>query len=175
MNNIESNRNMYDILPQEEVSSTKESWDDMVSQHENYLQANMSIQDTDNGQNNNKTNHIMEPIAKSLGSSLLGSTDTGSLMTDEDPVQTNLQTYRIREAKLEKMKDITVPVYAKPEIYAQGSEKNEIISLTKQKPCDEPMLDNPFSKQHLKKDTSTRSSDIVMETIEKEVEFTTVI
>ncbi|CAG8792030.1 9668_t:CDS:2, partial [Gigaspora margarita] len=155
------------------------------------------------------------------------STDTGSLMIDEDPVQTNLQTdkdqvpsmenkflllcnyYReIKEAKLEEVKDITVPVYAKSEIYAQGSAKNEIIFLTinmdttnpkkaiinmvsnielptfpsvsnsliaKREPYNKSTLDNPFSKQHPEEDTSTRSSDIVMETTKKEIEFTIVI
>ncbi|KAF0436582.1 hypothetical protein F8M41_004675 [Gigaspora margarita] len=96
MNNIESNRNMYDILPQENVSSTKESWDDMVSQHENYLRANTSVQETNNGQNNNKTNHVTEPIAESSGSLLLRSTDAGSFMTNEDPVKQTYKQIRIR-------------------------------------------------------------------------------
>ncbi|CAG8812671.1 2268_t:CDS:2, partial [Gigaspora margarita] len=149
-NNIESNRNMYDILPQEEVLSTKESWD------------SNKVQD----------HHYLGPL----------------IMTDEDPVQTNLQTDKdqeIRETKLEEVKDATVPVYAKSETYAQGSEKNENIILTSMEseallqiaarltqflPSD--ITQNVWSEAE---DISTRSSDIVIKTVEKEVEFTTVV
>ncbi|CAG8814121.1 11000_t:CDS:2, partial [Gigaspora margarita] len=102
-------------------------------------------------------------------------------------------------------KDATVPIYTKSETYAQGSEKNENISLTivninttnpKEATInmvsniklptsfsvsnslilhDKPTLNNPYSEQHLEENIFTRSSDIVMETVEKKVEFTTVV
>ncbi|CAG8785570.1 18795_t:CDS:2, partial [Gigaspora margarita] len=184
MNNIESNRNMYDILPQEEVSSTKESWDDMVSQHKNYLRANTSVQETDNGQNNNKTHD---------------GTHCRKLRI--------IITQEIREAKFEEVKDATVPVYAKSETYAQDITQNvwsEAVNMNttnpkeatinmvsnielptspsvsnswiaEREPHDEPTLDNPYSEQYPEENISTRSSDIVMETVEKKVEFTTVV
>ncbi|CAG8842058.1 7624_t:CDS:1, partial [Gigaspora margarita] len=51
----------------------------------------MSVQEIDNEQNNNKTNYMIESILESSGSLLYRSTDTGPLITDENPVQTNLQ------------------------------------------------------------------------------------
>ncbi|CAG8477276.1 25202_t:CDS:1, partial [Gigaspora rosea] len=59
MSNFTSRKNMYSLSLQEEDSSTKESWDDMVSQDKSQLLLNMSIQEIDNGQNNNKE-HMLE-------------------------------------------------------------------------------------------------------------------
>ncbi|CAG8748517.1 39161_t:CDS:2, partial [Gigaspora margarita] len=90
INNIKSNKNMYNILLQEEGSSTKESWDDMVSQYESYLQANISVQEIGNRQNNNKE-HMTKFNSESSGLLQHGSTDNGHFITDKDPFKTNLQ------------------------------------------------------------------------------------
>ncbi|CAG8821534.1 28248_t:CDS:2, partial [Gigaspora margarita] len=160
----------------------------------------MSVQETNNGQNNNKTNYMMEPIAESSGSSLLRSTDARFLMTNENLVKQTYKQIRIREAKLEEMKDTTVPIYAKSETYAQDITQNvwskavnmnttnpkeatvNMVSnielptslsafnslIAEREPRDEPTLDNPYSEQYPEEDISTRSSDIVMEIVEKE-------
>ncbi|CAG8821779.1 4876_t:CDS:1, partial [Gigaspora margarita] len=52
---------------------------------------NTSVQEIDNRQNNNKTNHMIEFISESSGSSLHRFTNTRPLMTNENPVQINLQ------------------------------------------------------------------------------------
>ncbi|CAG8797882.1 46229_t:CDS:2, partial [Gigaspora margarita] len=58
----------------------------------------------------------------------------------------------------------------------QATSSSASSSLTiEQELHDKLMMDDPFSKQHLEKDTSTRSSDIVMKTTENEAEFTIVI
>ncbi|KAF0437173.1 hypothetical protein F8M41_004475 [Gigaspora margarita] len=58
----------------------------------------------------------------------------------------------------------------------QATSPSAPSSLTiKQELCNKLTRDDPSSKQHLEKDTSTRSSDIVIKTTENEAEFTIVV
>ncbi|CAG8810629.1 2156_t:CDS:2 [Gigaspora margarita] len=182
---------MYSILSQEEGSSTKESWDYIVSQYESYLQANMSIQEINNGQNNNKE-HMIEFNSKSLGSSQYGSTNTRHLMTNEDPLKTNLQVNKDQNTKSEALlqisssltqslaSDITQNVWSEVINIDTTNQKkitiNTVINIeqttppstpnsliTEQDLHDELIMDDPFSRQNSEKDTSTKSGDIVIE------------
>ncbi|KAF0436583.1 hypothetical protein F8M41_004676 [Gigaspora margarita] len=70
-------------------------------------------------------------------------------------------------------KEATINMVSNIELPTSLSVSNSLIA--KREPRDEPILDNPYFEQYPEEDISTRSSDIVMEIVEKEVEFTIVI
>ncbi|CAG8770150.1 18352_t:CDS:2, partial [Gigaspora margarita] len=128
MNNVKNRENIYSLLLQEKGSSTKESWDNMVSQYE--------------------------------------------------------------KSRLKKEKVETISDYKKAVVHTQSSHKDDNLSLKDMQsktllqissnlnqslPLDiiqitrsiyELTIDNPFSKQNTEKNTSIKSEDVVIETIE---------
>ncbi|CAG8632342.1 15240_t:CDS:1, partial [Gigaspora rosea] len=93
MSNFKSGENMYSLLLQEEDSSTKESWDDMFFQDESQLLSNMSTQEIDNGQNNNKE-HIPEISPESSGSSQHRTSSSGDPMVSKDICKLTVQVIK---------------------------------------------------------------------------------
>ncbi|CAG8766702.1 23359_t:CDS:2, partial [Gigaspora rosea] len=175
MSNFKSRENMYSLLSQEKNSSTKKSWDNMVSQDESHLLSNTSTQKIDNGQNNNKE-HMPEisPEKKVNHANVpeYGKPDVHTQNPDKENVLPleNMQT----EASLQissnliqaLLLDITQNIWS--ETVNTNAERDEDL-------CDELTMDNPFSRQNSNKSISTNSEDTVMETTINEAEFTTVV
>ncbi|CAG8505297.1 22767_t:CDS:2, partial [Gigaspora rosea] len=176
ISNIKSGKNMYSLLSQEEDSITKEFWNDMVSQGESQLLSNMSTQEIDNGQNNNKE-HMSEISPESSGSSQHGTSSSGNPMVSEDICKLTVQVIKDQVPTIKNQESPPEKVMVNVvDITKQSTSSNASNSPNiEQDLHNELTMNNPFSRQNPDQIISTKSKNTVMETIENEAEFIIVV